>query len=512
MGKLIVICVALFVLAAGYIVLAQGQEAAALSNALSAKPLFDEAHGRDLAALYDAFRAEPLLDEVAWLVVVLMPFVLLPLSLWFRASLVRQREAAKMLRLRFDDARQGARQLAKSHIDTETAVHHLARTDPQAAISAIQQRLAEAERVAQVQSNRNEMPDLQSRVDYIRDQQEALKKQLAPVLDKRRSIENLFMDLDNRQNDIDRALAEIVSADDSVALDMNLNNFMEFIKRSHGRCDDIERASKMAAGLKQDCTELETRLAPFAAAEGGVQSRIKDLTRAREQLATLLASLEQTQDGPLSEQVQKFAEDHKTLEGRISELELQFSQLLTLREGVAGLFEHINRALDLVGDTGEPAKNIDARVDELRTFIGDTRSRFDDIERRMAVFDQLRARLEELKSKLAPLESEHGGVVSVIGELKELCDGLASTIKRLEESDDGNLAQRVKSFADTKRELEERVAMLSEQCFKLATTRKDITGLLQKLSTAVVASERWSKDSDGLNGKTEQPGSSIHPD
>ncbi len=501
MGKLIAICVALFILAAGFIIFTQGQDTAALSNAFSAKPLLDEAHGLDLAALYGAFRAEPLLDEVAWLLVVAMPFVLLPLSLGFRASLARQRETAKKLRLRFDDARQGARELAKSHIDTEAAVHHLARTDPEAAMGAIQQRLAVAEGVAQVQRNRNEMPDLQSRVDYIRDQQEALKNQLAPVLDKRRSIENLFMELDNRQNDIDRALAEIVGTDDPVALDMNLKNFMEFIKRSHGRCDDIERVLKMAGDLKQDCIELEMRLAPFAAAEGGVQSRIKDLTQTHLHLSALLDSLEQTHDGPLSAQPQKFAEGNKKLEERLSELQLQFSKLSTLREGIGGLFEHINRALDLVSvaKTGEPAESIDARVDELRTFIDDTRNRFDDIERRMLVLNQLRARLEELKSKLAPLESEQGGVVSVIAELKELRDGLASTIKRLEESDEGNLAERVTSFADTKRELEERVTMLSEQCFKLATTRKDIAGLLQKLSTAVVASERWSKDSDGSN-------------
>jgi len=39
-------------------------------------------------------------------------------------------------------------------------VHHLARTDPENAIGAVQQRLGEAERTALVQAQRNEIGDL----------------------------------------------------------------------------------------------------------------------------------------------------------------------------------------------------------------------------------------------------------------------------------------------------------------------------------------------------------------
>ena len=68
-------------------------------------------------------------------------------------------------------------------------MHHLARTDPENAIDAVQQRLGEAERAALVQQQRNEIGDLQSRVDGIRGQQQALKERLAPVLENRRAIE-----------------------------------------------------------------------------------------------------------------------------------------------------------------------------------------------------------------------------------------------------------------------------------------------------------------------------------
>jgi hypothetical protein len=46
----------------------------------------------------------------------------------------------------------------------------------------------------------------------------------------------------------------------------------------------------------------------------------------------------------------------------------------------------------------------------------------------------------------------------------------------------------VKVFSEAKTELEDRIAGLADQFTKLATIRKDIAGLFDKLSTAVNAS------------------------
>ena len=469
MGKLVIICVALFVLAAGLVILTQAQ---------------------DVVALYDAFRTEPLLDKVVWAIVLLVPLVLLPSTVLLWDMLVRQRKAAQALELRMGGVRQSAQDMLRSQADLEGVMNHLARTDPEDAIGAVQQRLTEAERVAQVQQGRNEMLDLQSRIDYLRHQQQALRERLTPVLDKRRSIEQLFAELDSRQSDIDRALAEIASGDDAVALDMSLKTLTDFIKRSQGCCDDIERASKTLIALKDDYAALESRLVPFTAAEGGVQSRVRELTDVRARLAASVDALQQTPDGPLAERVQKFAGDNKKLEEGITHIGAQFSQLASLRENAGRLFANLNSALDVLSTakTGEGADGVDARIDELKHFIDDTQGRVDDIERRMVVFNQLRTRLAELQTKFVPLESEQSGVVSILGELKQLRDDLFWKIKSIEESDEGDLAERVKRFSDAKRELEERVTMLSEQCFRLATIRKDIAGLFDKLSSAVSSS------------------------
>jgi chromosome segregation ATPase len=467
--NVVAICGALFVLAVGFLVLAEGREA---------------------AALLDAFWSQSLLSKAAWAIIVLAPFVLLLYAVWLGETLVRQRQAAQALELRLDGVRAGVKALAKVQVDAEAAVHHLARTDPEDAMSAMQQRLTEAERFAQIQQSRNEIVDLASRVEDIRNQQRALQQRLAPVLEKRRTIEQLFMELDGRQNDIDRALAEIAGGDDAVALDISLKKMTDFVRQSHENCDEIERASKAIAGLKEDYAGLQARLAPFAAAEDGVVRRVKELSATRDRLAEDIGALEQTPQGPLAERVQKFASESKQLDDRLSQLNAQFAKLATLRMDLAGLFANFNGALDALAETTEErgVGDIDARVEELATFIEATQAHLDEIERRAVGFAQLKTKLGDLQSRLVPLEAAEGGVANLIEELKDVRDRLFAKIRQIEEDDDGGLAERVQKFTETKRELEKRVSSLTEQFSKLATIRKDIAGLFEKLSSAVNAS------------------------
>jgi hypothetical protein len=100
----------------------------------------------------------------------------------------------------------------------------------------------------------------------------------------------------------------------------------------------------------------------------------------------------------------------------------------------------------------------------------------------------LKKRLDDIQSRLLPLESAEGGVVKLADELRELRDDLVVRIRRVEGGEEGDLAARVKIFSEAKTELEDRIAGLADQFTKLATIRKDITGLFDKLSTAVNAS------------------------
>ena len=466
MGKIVGISVALLALVVGFLLLAEGHE---------------------LARVFEVFRTQPWLSQMAWVVIAIVAVALVFCVVWLGFVVARQRQSARALESRLDGVREGVKALGKVQAGADADMHNLARTDPEDAIAALRQRLTEAERFTLVQQSRSEAADLQSRVDQLRAQQQALKERLVPVLEKRRLVERLFMELEGNQNDIERTLNEIASGDAAIALDVGLKDMAEFIRRSHGRCDDIEQAAKVASGLKQDYAELHGRLVPFAAADTGVASRIKELREARDRLTAEIDFLQATPEGPLAERVQKFADEKKVLDGRLAGLNGEFARLATLRQDVEGLFAAFDRALDVLGivGRGDNTGDVDGRTEGLTSYITATQAHLDDIERRLTIFGQLKTRLGEVQSRLIPLESDNGGVLSVLAELAEIRDQLSTKMLRLEESDDGSLAERVRKFTEVKRELEERVATLSDQCVKLATIRKDIAGLFEKLGSVV---------------------------
>ncbi|MFZ2067190.1 MAG: hypothetical protein WAV27_14505 [Xanthobacteraceae bacterium] len=562
MGKFVGISVALFVLAVLFVGLTQGSA---------------------MAAIFAAFGALPWLQKIAWAVIVLVPLVMLPFAVWLWDRLVRQQQSGMTLQQRLEGVRASVKEATKAQTETEADVQQLTRSDPEDAIAALQRRVSEAERFAQIQQSRNAITDLDSRVAAIRAQQQALKERLAPVLDTRRSIEQLFTELDGRQSDIERSLAEIASGDDGTALEIRLKNLTEFVRQGNARCDQIEQASKTLASLSEAGAEMGARLAPFAAAEDGISSRVRQLGETNDRLVAQIGSLERLPEGLLSDRVQKFSTDSKKLGDGVTHLHDEFCKLADLRKDVAGFVATFERALaalsnakdmhgapdidariadvtqfigqtqsrfddierrmiaftelkarlgalqarlvplesgdsgvvklvtDLQGILADMRKDaggfvatferalgalsnakdlhggldIDGRIADVTQFIGETQNRFDDIERRVVSFTELKARLTDLQTRLAPLESADSGVVKLINDLQDIREKLIDKIRRVEGGEEGDLAARVRVFADTKRELEERVSGLTDQFTKLSTIRKDIAGLFDKLSSAV---------------------------
>jgi hypothetical protein len=562
MGKFVGISVALFVLAVLFVGLTQGAA---------------------MAAIFAAFGALPWLQKIAWAVIVLVPLVMLPFAVWLWDRLVRQQQSGMTLQQRLEGVRASVKEATKAQTEAEADVQQLTRSDPEDAIAALQRRVSEAERFAQIQQSRNAITDLDSRVAAIRAQQQALKERLAPVLDTRRSIEQLFTELDGRQSDIERSLAEIASGDDGTALEIRLKNLTEFVRQGNARCDQIEQASKTLASLSEAGAAMGARLAPFAAAEDGISSRVRQLGETNDRLIAQIGSLERLPEGLLSDRVQKFSADSKKLGDGVTHLHDEFCKLADLRKDVAGFVATFERALaalsnakdmhgapdidariadvtqfigqtqsrfddierrmiaftelkarlgalqarlvplesadsgvvklvtDLQGILADMRKDaggfvatferalgalsnakdlhggldIDGRIADVTQFIGETQNRFDDIERRVVSFTELKARLTDLQTRLAPLESADSGVVRLINDLQDIREKLIDKIRRVEGGEEGDLAARVRVFADTKRELEERVSGLTDQFTKLSTIRKDIAGLFDKLSSAV---------------------------
>jgi predicted nucleic acid-binding Zn-ribbon protein len=167
-------------------------------------------------------------------------------------------------------------------------------------------------------------------------------------------------------------------------------------------------------------------------------------------------------------------------------LELQFSKLATLRKDVEGLSDNFDRALDALSGAAAGADNADAdtSLEEVSGFIKATQSQFDEIERKMITFGQIKTKLGDLQSRLIPLESKDGGIADTIARVQDMRDRLIAKIERLEADENGDLAARVNTFVEARQELEKRVTTVTEHFSKLATIRSDIAGLFDKLSNA----------------------------
>jgi chromosome segregation ATPase len=378
----------------------------------------------------------------------------------------------------------------RAQADVDSGVNYLARTDPEDAVSGLQRRMTEADRFMQVQQSRNEIGDLQSRIDDIRNQQQALKDRLDGVADKRRAIEQLFAELDRNQSEVERTLSDIEGGEDRNDLDNHLRRLAEFIKATHFRFEQIERALATLMTQKSEFQALRARLVPLEADQGGVRSLIHELGTFADKLGSDLGNLEKTPEGTLAENVKALGERRQTAAARVAGVNEQFDKLSTLRREIGGLFGNLGRALNALTDSegDESGRDLAPRMREVALFIDGTRARFDEIERAMAALAQMKQELEGLQARLLPLESEHSGVKHSIDDLRARRDQLVGRIQRLERDDESALLERVKMFADSKKELEARVLSLNEEFTKLAAIRKDIGALLAKLSGSLSAS------------------------
>ena len=147
MARLVGICVILFVLAVGFLIVTAGA---------------------DVAALFNALWSEPFLDKLAWAVIMLVPLVMIPAAVWLCDTLVRQRKAAAALELHSSMAsarRQGRRRVTRSTPRRRFTI--LPVTIRKAILALFEQRLMGGRSASPTSSPDLEIKiaDLQSRVD-----------------------------------------------------------------------------------------------------------------------------------------------------------------------------------------------------------------------------------------------------------------------------------------------------------------------------------------------------------
>ena len=128
-------------------------------------------------------------------------------------------------------------------------------------------------------------------------------------------------------------------------IDTRVAELAAFIEATQSQLGEIERKAVAFAQMKTKLGDLQSRLLPLEAADGGVANLIEELKDIRHRLLARIRQIEEDDDGSLATRVQRFTETKRELERRVSSLTEQFSKLAAIRKDIAGLFERLNSAV-----------------------------------------------------------------------------------------------------------------------------------------------------------------------
>ena len=295
------------------------------------------------ATLVALFSSLPAREKIAWLIICLAPLSLIAAALLQHCNLIKQRKAADILETRLRGIRQELLGLAQAQKDSDQATQYLVGSDPEDAISALQARIARTEQVVQFHQDRNQTSGLIGRVEEIRQQQEEIKAKLGEVIEKRRSIETLFTQLQSTQDDMERAISVIEEDKNGDTLDRRLQKLSEFIRTMNSRCEEIECSMRSLLELEEKFGALQIRIAPLDEKETGIVGTLKALSDVRNRLAATIARLEEDEGVSLAERSQHLAETKRQLEERVWSVVAQFSAIDTIQKDITTLFAKLNQ-------------------------------------------------------------------------------------------------------------------------------------------------------------------------
>jgi predicted nucleic acid-binding Zn-ribbon protein len=270
---------------------------------------------------------------------------LLVAGIWQSDKIAQQARAVEALQKRMNGLRDEAAAVEQNQSGADAALRYLVGSDPTATIDDLQQRIAQAEAKTSVQKGQNEAIDLQSRIDEIRQRQQALRAQLGSVSEKRRVIDPMLGELKERQTMIERSLADLEKDESGNTLDARLKDSEGFLHRGHARLDALEALFGGLKQVKEHADLLQTEISPLKHADTGIKALFGEVLTLRNQLDAALSALEREENEAISDRVERLSKSKQEIERRLAALTDCFGSLEALRGDISGHFEKMNTAL-----------------------------------------------------------------------------------------------------------------------------------------------------------------------
>jgi hypothetical protein len=132
----------------------------------------------------------------------------------------------------------------------------LASNDPEEAITSIQKTLTDTEQRVAMQRSRYESIDLHDRLGEIRRCQQALRKIVGVVSEKRRAVEPVFGELKDRLRQLDRWLSDLETDDLNSRVEALTANKIEIDERIARIFEDFQKLDSMRKNIGEMFTNI----------------------------------------------------------------------------------------------------------------------------------------------------------------------------------------------------------------------------------------------------------------
>ncbi|TQF38307.1 hypothetical protein UNPF46_16785 [Bradyrhizobium sp. UNPF46] len=443
-----------------------------------------QAFGHDISHLPAWFAGLPMPQRIATGVIPALALGLIGASAW---RLSRQDRSLKMLRDRLKKTREDVvvAHALQNHLDA--TVQHLIESDPREAVSALHDKLGETEQRALLQQGRNESTDMHDQLAEIRRRQQALREMVGKVADQRRAIEPVFTEIRDRQNQLERSLHDLETDDRKNNLADRQRDIARDVAALLGRVNAVQNSFAALNQYKADLAKSHAELAPLRASDAGINALIGELSLDHDHLAKAIDELETGGETPLPIRVETLSKNRNEIEQRLARIDDSFNILKAIRldfEELGQRRTQLERALADV-ETDADGKSLTERQNALNDFVLQSRQRLGALQETLATLNAFKAELSKSQADLVPLKAPVFGIEALIADVGATRDLLAKTVREIEANGDVTLAARVETLAQSKREVEDRLARVFENFNALDALRKDIGGIFATIRNSL---------------------------
>jgi len=163
------------------------------------------------------------------------------------------------------------------------------------------------------------------------------------------AIRGAFHELGERQERLDRSLAEIETDANGRSLTDRQNGFNAFVDQSRGRLGTLEHTLGLLNRFREELDRYQRDLAPLQSPASGIEAAISELHGRCDRLRKSLEELEAHEGERLSARVEAIHHNKVETEQRIAEAVQHFGKLDSLRKDVDGLFAKLRSTVDKLG-------------------------------------------------------------------------------------------------------------------------------------------------------------------